>query len=340
MAARLRTACAVNLLPLLLLLALPVAVQAQFLYHATNNNSAIFITGYTGPGGAVTIPDTINGLPVTGVGWPGFNGCTSVTSLTIPNSVMYFEDWVFFSCTGLTNVTIGNRVHDISDYMFAGCTSLTSFTIPDSVVNIWNAAFFSCTALTNVTIGNGVTRISPQDFAGCTSLTSVTIGKSVTSMGWDAFGGCKSLTSVTFPPSVTSLDDGAFYYCTSLRGAYFQGDAPTFAGGLDVFDFDNNATVYYLPGTKGWGPTFGGRPTQPWNPQVQTGDASFGVRTNRFGFTITGTSNLVVVVEASTSLQYPQWVPLGTNTLTGGSSNFSDPRWTNIPARFYRLRSP
>ena len=100
-------------------------------------------------------------------------------------------------------------------------------------------------------------------------------------------------------------------------------------------------TVYYLPGTTGWGTTFGGRPTVLWNPQVQTSDASFGVRTNRFGFTITWASEqLVIVVEACTNLANPVWSPVGTNTLTGGSSYFSDPQWTNYPARFYRLRSP
>jgi hypothetical protein len=77
-----------------------------------------------------------------------------------------------------------------------------------------------------------------------------------------------------------------------------------------------------------------------WNPQVQTGDASFGARTNCFGFTITGSSNLIIVVEACTNLAHPVWSPVGTNTLTGGSSYFSDPQWTNYPSRFYRLRSP
>jgi hypothetical protein len=76
-----------------------------------------------------------------------------------------------------------------------------------------------------------------------------------------------------------------------------------------------------------------------WNPQVQS-DASFGVRTNRFGFNITGTSNLVIVVEACTNLVNPIWSPLGTNILTNCSSYFSDPQWTNYPVRCYRLRSP
>ena len=77
-----------------------------------------------------------------------------------------------------------------------------------------------------------------------------------------------------------------------------------------------------------------------WNPLVDTGDASFGVRTNRFGFTITGATDLVLVVEASTNLANPAWISIGTNTLTGGSSYYSDPQWTSHPARFYRLRSP
>jgi len=71
---------------------------------------------------------------------------------------------------------------------------------------------------------------------------------------------------------------------------------------------------------------------------VQTSDASFGVRTNQLGFINIGSSNLVIVVEACTNLANPIWSSVGTNTLTDGSSYFSDSQWTNYPARFYRLR--
>ena len=112
-----------------------------------------------------------------------------------------------------------------------------------------------------------------------------------------------------------------------------------------MFHGDSSAIVYYLPGMTGWSSTYDGLPAVLWNPRVQTGDASFGVRTNRFGFTITGSSNLVIVVEACTNLANPIWTPLGTNTLnifigTNGTSYFSDPQWTNYPGRFYRFRSP
>jgi hypothetical protein len=99
-------------------------------------------------------------------------------------------------------------------------------------------------------------------------------------------------------------------------------------------------TVYYLPGTTGWDAPLAGHPPVLWNPQVQTSGASFGVLTNAFGFTITGSSNLVIVVEGCTNLANPAWSVVGTNTLTGGSSYFSDPQWMNYPRRFYRLSSP
>ena len=77
-----------------------------------------------------------------------------------------------------------------------------------------------------------------------------------------------------------------------------------------------------------------------WNPRVQTSDASFGVRTNGFGFNITGTTNLPVVVEACTDLARPSWTSLQRCTLTNGLIYFSDAQWTNYPSRFYHIRSP
>jgi hypothetical protein len=64
------------------------------------------------------------------------------------------------------------------------------------------------------------------------------------------------------------------------------------------------------------------------------------VRTNRFGFTITGTANIPLVIEACTNLASATWVSLQSCTLTNGSLYFSDPDWTNCAARFYRIRSP
>ena len=90
----------------------------------------------------------------------------------------------------------------------------------------------------------------------------------------------------------------------------------------------------------GWSSTFGGFPTALWNPQAQTGDASFGVRTNRFGFNITGTANIPIVAEAATNPAQASWTPLMTGVLTNGLVYFSDPSLMDYPDHFYRFRSP
>jgi len=149
---------------------------------------------------------------------------------------------------------------------------------------------------------------------------------------------CSNLTSVTISKSVTSIGSLAFGFCSSLRAVYSQGDAPRV--GSSVFSGANNATGYYLPGTTGWSEVFGDRPTALWLAQIQTTDASFGVRTNQFGFNIAWASGMTATVEAYTNLANPVWSPLQTNTLTSDSLYFSDPEWTNHPARFYRIRWP
>jgi len=99
-------------------------------------------------------------------------------------------------------------------------------------------------------------------------------------------------------------------------------------------------TVYYLPGTAGWGLSYAYRPTALWLPQALTGDDSFGVRTNQFGFNILWANGMPVAVDASTNLANPVWTALQTNSLVGDTLYFSDPQWTNYSSRFYRLRWP
>jgi hypothetical protein len=296
------------------LLALPIAVQAQFTY--TTNNGTITITGYTGTNGDVTIPDTINGLPVTSIGESAFGG-TALTSVTIPNGVTSIEMSAFLECFSLTNVIIGNGVTSIGDQAFEDCISLTNVIIPNSVTII-GAYAFDDTALTTVTIPNSVTIIGAVAFADCTNLTSVTIPKSVTIIRTDAFENCVRLTTAYFlgnsPPG-----DG---------DPYDFGDADAFVG--------DPAIVYYLAGTTGWGPTFGDVPAVLWNSQAHAP----GFTGSQFGFNLTGPTNAVIVVEASPNLTNPVWLPVSTNTLVGGTSYFSDPQPANLPGRFYRLRSP
>jgi hypothetical protein len=256
---------------LVLLLTLPVVARAQFTF--TTNNETILITGYTGLGGNVTIPDATNGYPVTGIGdWAflfntnlanvtipnsvtnigdyAFYFCASLTNVTIPTSVTRIANGTFCDCTGLLSVTIPSSVTNIGDDAFAWCYSLTNVTIPNSVTSIGNEAFDSCNSLPSVTVPNSVTSIGAYALAWCYSMTNVTLGNSVTNIGNDAFAGC-ALTNVIIPSSVTRIGDSAFHNCGSLTAVIVDSENAFYSSVGGVLFNKNQTTLLEYPGGTG-----------------------------------------------------------------------------------------
>jgi len=241
----------------------------------------------------------------------------------------------------------GTSITSVGGYAFRNCTSLTTIAIPGSVTIIFgaNLAFSDSTNLNTITVDvlnpsfssmDGVlfnkSRTTLVRYPEARVGSHYTISNGIASIGGSAFSSCPNLTTVTIAASVTSIGDLAFAACSSLRGLYFKGNAPSL--GSFVFSGDSSVTIFYLPATAGWGATFGGLPTALWRPQVLTSDGNFGVRTNQLGFNLSCASGMNVAVDACTNLANSVWAPLHTNTLTADTLYFSDPQWTNHPARF------
>ena len=207
------------------------------------------------------------------IGGSAFDGCTSLTSVTIPSGVtsiggsafkntpwwntysadtshhygniIYINDVAYTATSsGITSCTFREGTVSIGGFAFQRCTSLTSVTIPDSVTSIGDHAFYYCSGLTSVTIPSGVTSIGGSTFYGCTSLTSVTIPDSITMIGQMVFQSCTSLTSITIPSGVTSIDMQAFYGCTSLTSITVEATTPPTLSSSNAFDSTNNCPIY------------------------------------------------------------------------------------------------
>jgi len=298
---------------------------------------------------------------VGNIGDYAFYGCGGLTSIVIPGSVNSVGRSAFGG-SSLSNLTISNGLSVIGDDAFAQSALLTSLTLPPSVQSIGEQAFENCKSLTNVTFSEGLTDIGLYAFSGC-PINTLTLPASLVAAGYEsfsgcsltnltikggvsgdyAFAGCGSLTNVTIGAGVTNLAYAMFYYCNSLTNVFFQGNAPVASGdpedaGTNVFN--SPVICYYLPGTTGWSNTYPTVPAVLWNPLIQTGNGNFGVQNNQFGFDITGTTNIPIVVQASTNLANPVWTALTNVTLTNGLFHFSEPAQANSAGRFYRISSP
>ena len=146
-------------------------------------------------------------LTVTSIAERAFDGCSNMTSITIPSSVTSVGSGAFYGCSGLTSIVVedGNAIYDSRDNcnaiietgtntLIAGCNNTV---IPSSVTSIGEGAFKSRLYMPSMAIPNSVTAIGNNAFSGCGNLTSISIPSSVTSIGENAFSGCSNLTSVS-----------------------------------------------------------------------------------------------------------------------------------------------
>ena len=174
----------------------------------------ITITMYTGNKKKVAIPDKINEIEVTGIGSYAFSCCSSLTDITLPESLTSIGSYAFMNCKGLTSITIPKNVRSMGYAVFKNCERIKKFTLPE-----------------------GITRIASEAFAGCSSLTSLTIPDSVTSIGRSVVWDCNKLTSVVVPDSVTEFD--------TLKEPGFYVSAPSFWGAPNVTIIcKKNSAVY------------------------------------------------------------------------------------------------
>ena len=165
-----------------------------------------------------------------------FNGCSGLTSLTLPSSVTKIGCYALFNCIGLTSLTLPSSVTEIGELAFLNCRGLTNFTIPSGVTSIGSGAFFSCYGLISLTIPSSVTAIGSMAFNGCSSLTSIyAYMEKLPETGSNPFLGCDAKNCTVYVPKGT-YDD---YRWSEF--SYFDNIVEFDATGIDKVATSTNA---------------------------------------------------------------------------------------------------
>ena len=196
---------------------------------------------------------TFNGN-LTKVAAKAFTDCTSLETITLPESVTALGNMAFYGCSSLTDIDMPDTITSIGYAAFRHC-NLKSFTIPSSLTSVDDAIFADCINLaefkgkfasedgrclivdgvlksfahfgvTEYTLPGSITKIGDEAFCCDSNLASVTIPDGVTEIGDYAFYWCQGLTSITIPDSVTSIGVGAFKLCYDLTSVFCERTTP------------------------------------------------------------------------------------------------------------------
>ena len=189
----------------------------------------------------ITIPNS-----VTEIGQTVFYGCSSLESAVLSNNITsilsLYDTWVnnysaygfFEGCTSLKSISLPESLQILGDEVFRDCSSLESITIPNSVTKVGRGVFYGCNALKSVQLSNNITSLlSTYDssyndygfFENCSSLTSITLPDSLKTIGEEAFVSCSSLKDITFGYNIPQIDDYAFWKCDSLASITYPANA-------------------------------------------------------------------------------------------------------------------
>lgn len=141
---------------------------------------------------------------------------SGLANITIPDGVLSIGNEAFYNCQSLLKAKVGRGVSTLPQGIFNACAYMTSVELSEGLLKIDQSAFYQCQSLLKVTIPDSVTEIASSAFQGCDKLMQLNLGSGLQTIGSNAFNGCTSLLTLDIPEGVTTIGQQAFYYCTSL----------------------------------------------------------------------------------------------------------------------------
>lgn len=207
----------------------PSSISAQemktygdYQYQYNEEYQGIEILKYQGTEAKVTVPDTIEGKPVTVIGERAFQKGSyyvyksekneTLEEVILPETVVNIKGRAFHACVNLKKVTLPNNLGEVGEYAFDCCFKLQEINLPESLTILSEALFGDCDALETIVIPANVKRIEDSVFSGCNNLKNVKFQKNskLEYIGYEAFADGFSLKKITFEGNVPKIEKEAF----------------------------------------------------------------------------------------------------------------------------------
>lgn len=150
-----------------------------------NKDDEIIINGYIANPVSLNIPAKIGKRTVVAIAKDAFVDCTSLESISLPDTIEKIGSFAFRNCTSLKSVALPSGVTVISSYMFEGCTSLEEVTISSETTEIGSSAFANCTSLIRIDIPKTVKTVGSFAFLKDVKLEIHFLGFDSPPSGWD-----------------------------------------------------------------------------------------------------------------------------------------------------------
>lgn len=223
-------------------------------YQYTVENEEVTITSYVGVAADVTIPESINGMPVVAIGISAFQN-PNMKSLTIPDSVVKIDGLAFSDCHLLERVTLGHGIREIgfSPFSSSGKMIYNEYENGYYVGNDENPYMALVSAISTdietFTIHPDTIIICGSALSNCCSLRELMIPEGVVSIGDYALKNCSSLETVYIPKSIESINFLTFEWCNSIREIIVSNDNPHFKSvSGSLFSRDGSRLIKYAVG--------------------------------------------------------------------------------------------
>ncbi len=246
----------------------PAANPISDFEYEINDRGGITITKYIGESEQVVIPQQIEDKDVLMIGKSAFSE-TAITSLIMPDTVIYILPWAFVNCNKLETVEISTSLQviglnafqncmaletidlsmatsmeSIEDEAFRGCLGLREITFSDSIVRIGKNAFFQCESLEQIILPKNLQEIGESAFCACTGAKKIWIPKTIENWGYLPFAGVTSLEEIVFEDGIKKIGAEALLSAGALRTVTIPASVEVLSSGA-FMECRNLKEVYF-----------------------------------------------------------------------------------------------